>query len=69
MNRGKQCPATAVVFIDGEKVKPRRMHYVDYHHDQEIAERDHEVVPLPYSVRFADGVRVTWERDGEIVWA
>lgn len=69
MNRGKRCRATAVIFIDGEKAKSRCEHYVEYHHDQEIAERDLEIVPLPHYVRFADGQRVTWERDGEIVWA
>lgn len=69
MNRGKQCPARAVIFIDGEKVKARCCHYVDFHHDQDIAERTYEVVPLPHSVRFADGQRVTWERDGQIIWA
>ncbi len=69
MNRGRQCSATAVVFIDGEKARSRCMHYVDYHHDQEIAERDYEIVSLPHRIRFADGKVVTWERDGEIVWA
>lgn len=68
MNRGKQCAAVAVIFINGEKAKPRCMHYVQYHHDQAIAERDLEVVPLPHYVRFADGTRVTWDRDGEIVY-
>ncbi|WP_193596056.1 hypothetical protein [Microbacterium sp. YJN-G] len=65
MNLGKQCASRAVIFIDGEKAKVRCQHYVDYHHDQAIED---ELVPLPHSVRFADGVRVTWERDGQIVY-
>lgn len=69
MSRGKQCPARAVIFIDGDKAKVRCDRYADYHHDQEIANRDFRVVPLPHYVRFADGQSVTWERDGEIVWA
>lgn len=69
MSRGKQCSARAVIFIHGEKMRARCDHYVDYHHDQEIANRTFEIVPLPHSKRFADGRRVTWERDGEIIWA
>ncbi|MEJ1087070.1 hypothetical protein WDU99_01925 [Microbacterium sp. Mu-80] len=66
MNRGKQCPARAVIFIDDEKANARCIHFVEYHHDQAIED---EVVYLSHRVRFADGTSVTWQRDGEIIHA
>lgn len=69
MTRAKQCPARAVIFIDGEKAKVRCTHEVEYHHDLKVAERTDEIVPLPHRIRFADGKVVTWDRDGAIVWA
>ena len=53
-----RCTSSAVVFLDGDKI----------HTDCDLSPEFHLAHPQ-HSQRLADGQRVFWERDAQIVWA